>query len=94
MNALPDDFTATEIGNTWFSDQERHAIWVLLPDGRRMEIFIDPARRPGLKIRVLSPDDSADENLSAYLDSHMNGWRHHASNLKSDPPSQIFDSLH
>lgn len=90
---IPDDWSATEAGNTWFSDQGRHAIWIVLPDGRRVEIFVDPNKRPGLKVRVLSLEDSADENLSAYLDSHMNGWRHHASNLKSDPPPQIFDSL-
>jgi hypothetical protein len=93
---IPDNWSTTEKGkgNVWFSDEGRHVIWIVLPDGRRMEIFVDPNKRPGLNVRVLSKEDSHDAKIAAWIKGNLSCWRHHASDLPNQPPEQIFDSLY
>ncbi len=75
---LPGDWDACERGNTWLveadADSAGHVGWFDLPDGRRLEVCVNPGNSPGFTVRVLTAEASTDAHLAAHINDRLVGW--------------------
>ena len=82
---LPPDWEADEKGNTWLvePDSGNHVAWFNLPGTprRRLEVAVTVGNSPGFVVKVLTPEQSADEHLAAHINKNLQGWHTRRLNI-------------
>jgi len=70
---LPEEWMASEKGNTWLSDEDgNHMAWFRV-NGRFLEVSVTPENNPGFWIRVL-PDEDTSEKVAKHINDNLSGW--------------------
>jgi hypothetical protein len=70
---IPDEWMASEKGNTWLSDEDgNHMAWFRV-DGRFLEVSVTPENSPGFWIRVL-PEEDTEEKVAKHINDNLSGW--------------------
>lgn len=76
MTTIPNDWFATERGNTWLisGENDAHIIWVDLPDGSKLEVSVCTKNYPGVGISILSEDEATNESIQKRIAKYYDGW--------------------
>jgi len=70
---LPEEWMASEKGNTWLSDEDgNHMAWFRV-NGRFLEVSVTPENSPGFWVRVL-PDEDTTEKIAKHINDNLSGW--------------------
>lgn len=70
---IPEDWMASEKGNTWLCDDDgNHVAWLKM-DERFVEISVTPGNSPGLWARLL-PEDEGAEHIVRHINKNLKGW--------------------
>ena len=78
---IPEDWMASEKGNTWLSDDDgNHVAWLKMGE-RLVEISITPGNSPGLWARLL-PEDEGEKSIVRHINNNLQGWHVRRCNLK------------
>jgi hypothetical protein len=78
---MPEDWMASEKGNTWLSDDDgNHVAWLKVGE-RMVEISVTPGNSPGLWARLL-PEDENPETIAKHINRNLQGWTVRRCNLE------------
>ena len=70
---IPEDWMASEKGNTWLSDDDgNHVAWLKIGE-RLVEISVTPGNSPGLWARLL-PEEESPESVARHINRNLQGW--------------------
>jgi hypothetical protein len=70
---IPEDWMASEKGNTWLCDDDgNHVAWLKMGE-RLVEISVTPGNSPGLWARLL-PEDEGEEQIVKHINVNLQGW--------------------
>ena len=79
---LPDDWMASERGNTWLSDDDgNHVAW-LKSGSRFIEVSVTPGNTPGLWVRLLGEEESSERKIANHINKHLKGWTVRRCNIE------------
>ena len=71
---IPDEWMASEKGNTWLSDEDgNHMAWFRV-DGRFLEVSVTPENSPGFWIRVLPDEENNQGKIAEHINKNLSGW--------------------
>lgn len=89
---LPDEWMASEKGNTWLCDDDgNHVAWLRVGD-RFMEISVTPGNNPGLWARILGEEESSERSIAEHINKNLKGWNVRRCNIEGiniDPERQV-----
>lgn len=79
---IPDEWMASEKGNTWLCDNDgNHVAWLRV--GKHfMEISVTPDNVPGLWARILSEEEGSEKNIAAHINKNLKGWSVRRCNIE------------
>lgn len=79
---IPDDYLASEKGNTWLSDDDgNHVAWFRIEE-RFLEVSVTPGNTPGFYIRALPEEESNEESIAKHVNRNLKGWIVRRRNIK------------
>jgi hypothetical protein len=71
---IPEEWMASEKGNTWLSDDDgNHVAWFRV-NGRYMEVSVTPGNSPGFYIRVLPDEENNQGKIAEHINKNLSGW--------------------
>lgn len=71
---IPEEYMASEKGNTWLSDDDgNHVAWFRI-DGRFLEVSVTPGNSPGFYLRALPDEESGEESIARHINGNLKGW--------------------
>jgi len=70
---LPEDWMASEKGNTWLCDDDGNHIAWLRAGSRYIEVSVTPGNSPGLWARVLS-EAYGEKKIVQHINRSLSGW--------------------
>lgn len=89
---LPLHYIASELGNTWLTDDLNHAIWIGAGENQWLHIAITPNNYPGLTVAILSMPEA---KIAAHINEKCQGWFVRKCNIQcvnlSEDGTQISD---
>ena len=89
---IPNDWMASEKGNTWLCDDDgNHVAWFQV-DGRHLEVSVTPGNSPGFYIRALPDEENKPEKIARHINKNLSGWHVRRCNIEGvniDPDSQV-----
>lgn len=78
---IPEDWMASEKGNTWLCDDDgNHVAWLKMGD-RIVEVSVTPDNSPGLWIRLLGPDEGH-SSIAKHINENLSGWSVRRCNIE------------
>lgn len=70
---IPDDWMASEKGNTWLCDDDgNHVAWLRMGE-RTVEFSVTPGNSPGLWARLL-PEEEGEAHIVRHINKNLQGW--------------------
>lgn len=89
---IPEDWMASEKGNTWLCDDDgNHMAWLRMGD-RIVEISVTPGNSPGLWVRVLPPEEGDHKKIARHINGNLKGWsvrRCHIEGVEVDSDGMV-----